>query len=415
VTSEPSRPAGRGPSHGGGDPFEPGRSEEPGPPPWTVLTVQPVAERGGSDQALLRLARQLSAAGWQVHIAVPAPSPMALEFEAAGAVLHVVPMQRISTSHGAKAWLAYAVGWPRSAYRIWRLSRALRADVIHSNSLHSWYGWAAAWLARKPHVWHAREIVVQSRQALQLERFLALHFARLVIAVSEAVASQLHQQNVIVVHEEPDPAEFFPGRAGRARAALGLPDEALLVGYVGRIDTWKGIDVLLDSLASLRHERGGDDIRVVIAGATVAGKEAYAGSLSQRAAELGATWLGPLPGPVAGDLIADLDCLVLPSTEPEPWGLVLVEALACGTPAVATDAGGAREILADIPPGDGLLVPSRDASCLAAAIAKLLPTTTSSETRQRRRVLRVGKSAPYAQIFGELVENAGAVAAKTRK
>ncbi|HXW79956.1 MAG TPA: glycosyltransferase family 4 protein [Acidimicrobiales bacterium] len=374
-----------------------------------MLSVQPVAERGGSDQALLRLARQLRQGGWQVHIALPAPSPMAPEFEAVGAVLHVVPMQRISTSHGAKAWLAYVVRWPRSVFFLWRLTRQLKPDVVHTNSLHSWYAWAAAWLARKPHVWHAREIVVQSRSALAVERFLAVHFARRVIAISEAVASQLDPRNVIVAREEADPAEFFPGRAGQGRASLGLPDEALLVGYVGRIDTWKGVDVLLGSLPLLQHERPGDDVRLVIAGGTVAGKEDYASSLRLRAAELGCLWLGPLPGPTAGDLIADLDCLVLPSTEPEPWGLVLVEALACGTPAVATDAGGAREILADVPAGGGLLVPPRDPASLASAVAKLLPSTTSSELRRRRPVLRARDPAPYAQIFGELVEETGPV------
>ena len=85
----------------------------------TVLCVQPVAERGGSDQALLRMARQLVAAGWSVHVAVPAPSPMAEEFAAAGAVLHVVPMRRVSTSHDRAAWAAYALGWPLSVLRLW--------------------------------------------------------------------------------------------------------------------------------------------------------------------------------------------------------------------------------------------------------------------------------------------------------
>ena len=324
----------REPTHLGGP--------ERGHPP-TVLSVQPVAERGGSDLALLRLTRQLSAAGWAVHVALPAASPMAAEFAAAGVTLHVVPMHRISTSHRPTTWLAYAAGWPKSVLGLWRLSRGVQADVVHSNSLHSWYGWAAARLAGKPHVWHAREIVVQSRSALKVERFLALHFARRVLAISEAVAAQLQRSNVLVVHEEADAAEFNPGRAGRARQALGLPDEVITVGYVGRIDTWKGVDVLLDSVPLLRAEPAGAPVAAVVAGGTVGGKEAYAERLRLRADELGVRWLGPLPGPVAADLIADLDCLVLPSTEPEPWGLVLVEALACGTPVVATDAGGARE------------------------------------------------------------------------
>lgn len=367
--------------------------------PPTVLSVQPVAESGGSDQALLRLARQLSAAGWSVHIALPAPSPMAAEFDSAGATLHVVPMLRISTSHRLATWLAYALNWPKSVTTLWKLSRSVHADVVHSNSLHSWYGWAAARLAGRPHIWHAREIVVQSGSALAVERFLALHFAQRVLAISEAVASQLHPSNVVVVHEEADQEEFYPGHAGRARQAIGLPDDVLLVGYVGRIDTWKGVDVLLDSIPLLPAPPEGPDLQVVVAGAIVGGKEGFANWMRGRAGKLGVLWLGPLPGAEAGDLIADLDCLVLPSTEPEPWGLVLVEALACGAPVVATDAGGAHEIVAGLPPGAGRLVPPHDAAALAAAIMALLPETTSTEQRRARHPLRAGPPAPYAEIF----------------
>jgi glycosyltransferase involved in cell wall biosynthesis len=374
--------------------------------PPTVLSVQPVAERGGSDQALLRLARQLSAAGWAVHIALPAPSPMAAEFAAAGATLHVVPMQRISTSHGLATWVAYALNWPKSVATLWRLARSLPADVVHSNSLHSWYGWAAARLAGKPHIWHAREIVVQSGTALAVERFLALHFAQRVLAISEAVASQLVPSNVVVVHEEADPEEFYPGRAGRARQAIGLPDDALVVGYVGRIDTWKGIDVLLDSIPLLPAGPEGSHVEVVVAGSTVGGKEGYANWMRRRARKLGILWLGPLPGAEAADLIADLDCLVLPSTEPEPWGLVLVEALACGAPVVATDAGGAHEIVAGLPPDAGRLVPPRDADALATAVMALLPATTSAEQRQARHPLRAGQPAPYVEIFEAVARRA---------
>ena len=224
-------------------------------PRRTVLSVQPVAERGGSDQALLRLARQLGKAGWAVHVALPASSPMAAEFTSVGVTLHVLPMRRISTSHGLGTWLAYLLAWPVSVVRLWRLARDLRVDVVHSNSLHSWYGWAAAWLARKPHIWHAREIVVQSNCGLAPRTFPGQHFAQRVLAVSAAVASQLDPRNVVVVHEEADPAEFFPGRAGRAREAFGLPDDALVVGYVGRIDTWKGVDVLLEALPQLQREQ----------------------------------------------------------------------------------------------------------------------------------------------------------------
>jgi len=308
-------------------------------------------------------------------------------------------MHRISTSHSARAWATYALAWPVTVARLWRLARRLDVDAVHSNSLHSWYGWAAALLARKPHLWHAREIVTQSGAALVVERFLARHFARRVFAVSQAVAAQLSPVNVFIVHEGPGPDECYPGRAGRARARLGLADDALLIGYVGRIDTWKGVDVFLAALPQLASTRPG--VAAVVAGGVVAGKEGYAAQLEGQAAEAGARWLGPLPAEEAGDLIADLDCLVYPSTGPEPWGLAIVEALACGVPVVSTDAGGPREVTAGLPSASALLVPPGDAAALADAISRLLPAATHAGLRRARPVLRHAAPPPYDQLFSD--------------
>lgn len=357
--------------------------------------MQPVAERGGSDQALARLARQLAGAGWQVHVALPGSPQVDLD----GARVHVLPMRRLSTSHHLGAWLAYALNWPVSVLRLWRLAR--QADIVHSNSLHCWYGWAAAWLARKPHVWHAREIVTQSRAALALERVLARRFADCVLAVSQAVAAQLPGAKVQVVYEEADPEEHSPARAGHARGPLGIDDTVPVVGYLGRIDTWKGVEVFLEALAILRERR--PDVVGVVAGGVVAGKEAYASGLWGRASELGVRWLGALPGPQAADLLADLDCLACPSTGPEPWGLSAVEALACGTPVVATDAGGLREVMAGLPPSAGRLVTPGDPGALARAMGELLPASTSTSLRRARPVLRSGPAPPYPEIFAQLL------------
>jgi glycosyltransferase involved in cell wall biosynthesis len=359
----------------------------------SVLCVQPVAERGGSDQALLALVGQLARAGWDVRVALPA-APQ-LDYAATGAKVHVVPMRRISTSHGPWQWAAYAASWPTAVLKLWRLARAV--DLVHSNSLHCWYGWAAALLAGRPHIWHAREIVTQSRAALAVERFLTRHFATCVVAVSQAVASQLAGANVCVAYEEADSSVFCPARAGQARQRYGLPDTAPTVGYVGRIDTWKGVEVFLEAFALLRERRR--EVRGVVAGSPVAGKEAFASRLSARAAEVGVAWLGALTGPEVADLLADLDCLACPSTAPEPWGLSAVEALASGTPVVASDAGGLREVMAGLPPAAGRLVAPGSAPALATAIDEVLPPTTSAGLRQLRAPLRRGGPPPYPEMF----------------
>ena len=105
----------------------------------------------------------------------------------------------------------------------------------------------------------------------------------------------------------------------------------------------------------------------MIAGGPVTGKEWFAEQLATRAAAIpGAHWLGPRTD--IADVLADLDCFVLPSTEPEPYGLVAVEALASGVPVVMTDGGGPREIAAAAAPRAATLVPPGDATALAAAI-----------------------------------------------
>ncbi len=77
-----------------------------------VLSVQPVAERGGSDHALLAMIRQLARDGWDCHVAMPGPSPMEQEFAAAGATLHIVAMRRLTLSGGLSRRVAYVLGWP---------------------------------------------------------------------------------------------------------------------------------------------------------------------------------------------------------------------------------------------------------------------------------------------------------------
>lgn len=334
---------------------------------------------------------------------VPEPAPLEAEFVAAGAVVHVLPMRHISTRNSLAGWLGYALAWPVTVWRLRRLLRRVRADLVHTNSLHSWYGWAAAALSRRPHVWHAREIVVQSKAALRVERFLCRHFAALVIAASHAVAAQLDPDNVVVLEDAPDAAAWQPTNAGRFRSEFGIADDAFTVGVVARLDPRKGIDVALDAFARLPDPRR--DARFVIVGDPIPGQEAYAARLTERVAEdPGVRWCTDwrdVPG-----AIADLDVLVLASVEPEAYGLVLVEALASGVPVVTTDIGGAPEIVAHVDRGAARLVPPRDANSLARAIDELRPASTSTDHRRARPVLLHPVAPSYATVLRAQLERA---------
>jgi glycosyltransferase involved in cell wall biosynthesis len=372
-----------------------------------LLSVQPAADGGGSEIGLLRMIRQLADAGWECHVALPHHPRLAESYEAAGALVHVVPMRRLTTTGGRGHWLRYVAAWPVSVGRLVALGRALDVDAVHTNSLHSWYGWAAAGVLGRPHLWHAREIVVQSGAALAVERLLTRYFSTAVVATSAAAAAALGRPDAWVVLDEPEEGEYSPSRAGRFRAAASLPDSAPLVGSVARIDTWKGFDVLLDAVPLLRAAV--PDIEVVVAGAPVGGKDAYAAGLAERAGRLGVRWLGHRDD--VADLLADLDVFVQVSTEPEPLGLVHIEALASGVPIVAGDRGGPAEILAGAVPGAGRLVVAGDAAALADAVLELLPAADgSSASRRLRPVLRPSSAPHYAALLDHVLDSAAASA-----
>jgi glycosyltransferase involved in cell wall biosynthesis len=325
---------------------------------------------------------------------------MRAELEAAGATVHVVPMRRLTGSGSVGYWVAYILWWPVTVARLVWLARSIKADVVHSNSLHSLYGWAVALVVRRPHVWHGREIVVQSAAALRLERFLARRYATVVVAISDAVAGELDVPNTEVILDDVDSDMFGPHRAGRARAVLGIGDDVPLLLFAGRIDVWKGLDVLLDALPLVRQAVPG--VELIVAGPDVAGKEDYAAELRATAEKIGGVrWLGERND--VPELMADADVFAAPSTYPEPYGLVLVEALASGVPVVTTDAGGAAEIAASAGVAAQAVAPN-DPEALAAAIVGLLRSPLAGQRpRTARKRLWRGADADWAGLYQRVI------------
>ena len=176
----------------------------------------------------------------------------------------------------------------------------------------------------------------------------------------------LRRERVSVVHSSYRPERFHPGLdRSRFRAEIGAADGAPLVGVVGRLVADKGQDDFLRAAALLRPRR--PEARFVLAGTGTAEP-----SLRRLAADLGlgdaVRFLGfrdDVP-----EVTASLAVSVLPSVDCDASSAALKEALACGVPVVATEVGGASEI---VHPGEtGLIVPPRDPARLAAAIEALL-------------------------------------------
>jgi glycosyltransferase involved in cell wall biosynthesis len=161
----------------------------------------------------------------------------------------------------------------------------------------------------------------------------------------------------------PDGLARTPAPPGRkeARERLGLPSDAFVVAFIGRLSAWKGQDVFAEAIAQLDEAVG------VVAGDQVPGTD-HAAALDRQAAELGIDERLVRLGFVddVDVVLGAADAVVVPSKRPEPLGLVALEAAAAGVPVVATSAGGLAEFVREA--RAGALVPPGDAGAVATAL-----------------------------------------------
>jgi len=342
----------------------------------SILFVDHTAMMGGAQHSLLDIAeanrRRCAVALFEdgPFAAALAARSVAVHSLGGGAALHHV--KKTSVVPGLGPLVATV-----------RLARALASaaqpfGLLYANSPKSFVVAAlAGWLARKPVVWHLRDILGQghfSRANVRTVVALANWCAVRVVANSRATADAFvaaggRPSLVTVVHNGIDAAPFDalgPGTRAAVRAELGIADDVFLVGCFSRLHPWKGQTVLLDAVARMPGVHA-----LVVGGALFSGEAPYEADLRARAQ------LPDLAGRVhmlgARDdvprLLAACDVVVHASVLAEPFGRVLVEAMLARRPIVATAAGGVPEVVSD---GEtGVLVPPGDAQALGEALDAL--------------------------------------------
>lgn len=180
----------------------------------------------------------------------------------------------------------------------------------------------------------------------------ALKLAERVFCVSnslrrEAAAAGVAEDKLLVVGNGVDTGVFYPVPKAEARAALGIPKEAKVLVTVGALVERKGFHRVLELLPELRKQYP-NLIYLLVGGGSPEGD--YSATLRAKVTELGlqdiARFLGPkAPADLKFPLSAS-DVFVLPSSN-EGWANVILEAMACGIPVVASDVGGNSEVICD--------------------------------------------------------------------
>jgi glycosyltransferase involved in cell wall biosynthesis len=291
-----------------------------------------------------------------------------------------------------------------------REARRWRADLVHANSIRP--GMVALPAARAL----GRPLVITVRDCLppsHLSRFIQASLIGSgagVVAISQHVARVFDPEGRVVRHivsDDPfDLSDFDPSGwdRGAARAQLGIAPDAPVLVLVGQITPWKGHEEAIQALAAVRRSHPAAVLLIVgetkfVARSTRYDNITYLRRLNELARELGlrdaVRFLGEQE-PVSPVLGAS-DISLVPSWE-EPFGRVVVEAMAMGLPVIATSPGGPAEIIDD--GTDGVLVPPRRPEALAAAITRLLDhedeRSRIGAAARRTAVRRFGDRARHA-------------------
>jgi glycosyltransferase involved in cell wall biosynthesis len=177
------------------------------------------------------------------------------------------------------------------------------------------------------------------------------------------------RHRVAVIHPGVDTNRFSPGPpVPSVRHTLAGDSDEPVVAIVGRVDPDKGVDIVVDAVARLNNS--GLPVRLAVVGATAFGHDDWRVALGEMAeARLGDRAVFTDVRHDIPDVLRSADILVNASYN-EPFGRSVLEAQACGTPVIGTDAGGIPEF---VKAGcTGLLVPPGDGAALAAAIRRLL-------------------------------------------
>ncbi len=354
-----------------------------------VLIVNHTAVMGGAEVGLTEWIRFLDRDRVHPMVLVPEEGPLTDCLRSAGEQVVIRPLARVRRTHNPLRLAMMGGKLLRQSAALRRLALQEKIRVLHANSHNAMLVTApAASRARLPCIWHVRDMVSLPWIGRRLYRA-----ATVIVAVSRAVADDVQRyrsgrDRIRVIPNGIDTARFMPctGRVAARRSFFPkIGEETILVGMVGNLVPWKRHALFLEVAEQLTGHAAGNFLFVIVGDDRFGDHPSYEQMLRRRADA------GVLRGNVclAGSrddmpaVMQALDILVHP-TEREPFGRVMVEAMAAGKPVVAVKGGGAPEIVLD--GVTGTLVAAGDAAGICDAVR-----TLSSNSGLRQKMGEAGR------------------------
>jgi glycosyltransferase involved in cell wall biosynthesis len=382
-----------------------------------VAIIESIKGIGGAEINLLRLAKPFQAHGWEPVFLVPGEGTLTRELEQRGIAWRMY--SDLSFKSTSRYWGKLRLADPSAilydlivvfqyARSIQRVLNQEHIDLVHTNAIpsHLSGGLAARW-SNLPCVWHMQDIVNPKsgfRLFNRVLNFAANILADRIICISKAVAQQFGthaQRKVHVIYNGVDTQSFKPSGTQPFREQWLGDGYKYLVGQVSRITPWKGQEMLLRVARHAKDENL--PVRFIFVGDDSEGHQGYRQELITRVRELVledrvifAGWLSDMPG-----VMRSLDMVIHPTLEPEPFGLVVAEAMACAKPVIVSNHGGAAEVVGSS--GAGIRVAPRDAAAFFDALKFVLNNPDKSAQMGAYARERIEANFSFSQFTSKMV------------
>lgn len=356
-----------------------------------VLILHSSSDLYGASKILLIVIQNLINNGFEPTIVLSENGPLVQEIENMGVEVHIIRLGILRRKYFSPKGIINRINVISSSWKkLQPIIHQKKIQTIYSNTTGVLIG---AFLARKyklNHIWHVHEIINDPLLFVKFIGYLLNAYSTKVIVVSESVKNcwqkYVSNEKLIRIYNGID-YSFYIDRPITIKHELNIPEDFLVIGMIGRVHYWKGQDYFLKIAGELC--RNNKNLCFVMAGDAFPGYEYLYKKLDDIIKEEKLTEkvynLGYRTD--IANILNSVDIFILPSTLPDPFPTVLLEAMATAKPVAATSHGGSTEMIVD---GEsGMLIPFDDAIKAAEKIQEIVADKSKREEMGLNARIRV--------------------------
>ena len=345
-----------------------------------ILIIHQSAELYGSDKTLLYLLQHLDRTKFNPIVILPSDGLLKSALEKHSITVVIAPVIKLYRNlFKPKNLFLFFKDSIKSYKTLKKLHQKHHFEIVYSNTLAVLAGVLFSKINKIKHLWHVHEIIEKPNVFRKLFTII-LGFKSITTIVynSQATANfwnttnVLKSKNVTIYNGLQTPTKILTSKEieNIKKNLLKVNPDDILIALVGRISRWKGHFFLLDAFAKINYKY--PNVRLVFVGETPPNQEFFLHNLERKISELNLendVQIIPFQQEIQ-TVWQSIDIAVVPSIEPEPFGMVAIEAMFAHKPVIGSNHGGLKEIIKDNE--TGFLEEPNNPDALAQALQKLI-------------------------------------------